>query len=796
MPQSLDNRTQRDLNPLRKHLLPPPVSTTAHHKLPSGSLSTDSHRPPRALHHVLHSSTSDGGSSTSEVGSTVHRQLVSYFRSGWAFLIPYLAAYLLYAWLKWPVNPAAGGEGLVKGISESAGALPSTALSSPPSTFTLTSLVPCLLHVYWFLHALHLMLGAYALRTWWNGLALKLQLPTSSPTFHAYSRTRTSAEPRDVSKHQQGTGAPSAHLPPALRHVRHSSTSDGGSSASSEVGSALIWRFAPWLLLALLFYIPGVYLEFPADPWEHHSRVNEWASHSKVVDHSTWAKSSYFFAYSLLGHITPPLHQLKWLDIYYTACCLLLCWQYYLFGLAVGLGKQAAFIFVLLQALLFGNNIFGFYRYYGISSSLFAQLGAVSLTRLSIDAVQRRMPTSGKKNEIQPLSSLVQAPRAVLIQGASIVALLALTAFNHVQGLGIVALGILAVGVWRLIEWRRSMIGWLAMGAVGLSAATILWYPRHPVLDEFYRPWGWLTAWYGFNLFSTTSPAFDRAAQIIGLSGLINFVAGLYLLRRNHLAGWLTVMPIAALCLPFIAIPFANARAQTGAGDIIIYNRMLLGIPAGLALVLLGKKLLRIASTQFYGLDDIRCVLLKAVKPIPAIAVILLTTLAVPASAPFYNRAWNTLSIAPEDLQMRPLVARLTKPPFTVTGNKQAPRLLTTRGLGFITRASGNRQGSDFFMHRVIFPPGFPSAEGDSLVNSILSASKTEPHILLLIPPTMRLESSLSMAGFLSKHWSPQQVALDFTSALELEMIARQGGTRKNPESELHFFLFSESCTE
>ena len=48
--------------------------------------------------------------------------LQNYFRSGWAFLIPYLAAYLLYAWLKWPVNPAPGGEGLVKGMSESAGA--------------------------------------------------------------------------------------------------------------------------------------------------------------------------------------------------------------------------------------------------------------------------------------------------------------------------------------------------------------------------------------------------------------------------------------------------------------------------------------------------------------------------------------------------------------------------------------------------------------------------------------------------------------------------------------------------
>lgn len=53
-----------------------------------------------------------GGSSRPAL-SRVEGLLLSYFRSGWAFLIPYLAAYLLYAWLKGPVN-AAPGEGAVK----------------------------------------------------------------------------------------------------------------------------------------------------------------------------------------------------------------------------------------------------------------------------------------------------------------------------------------------------------------------------------------------------------------------------------------------------------------------------------------------------------------------------------------------------------------------------------------------------------------------------------------------------------------------------------------------------------
>ena len=684
--------------------------------------------------------------------------LQAYFRSGWAFLIPYLAAYLLYAWLKWPANPVAAGSSTVVGGQ--------------------WTVVPCLLHVYWALHAIHLMLGAIALRAWWLGFSV-LRSPFS-----------------------------------------------------------VLQTAAPWILLGLLFWIPGVYLEFPADPWAHYARVNEWSSLELVAQHSTWKKSSYFLAYSLIGHVTPPLLQLKWFDVYYTGGCLLLCWQYYRLARAVGLGECASFIFVLIQAITFGNDIFGFYRYYGMSSSLFAQLGAVALIRIMLEVLRespqqaianRPLLAAPKPGEggssspaTLPLDSLPgrslarrPEPRHLVSQksdaggspalvewaqaGVSCSLLVALAAFNHVQGLGIAALGILAVGVWRLIEWRRLMIGWLAMGAVGLSAATILWYPRHPVLDEFYRPWGWLTAWYGFNLFSTTSPAFDRAAQIIGLSGLINFVAGLYLLRRNHLAGWLTVMPIAALCLPFIAIPFANARAQTGAGDIIVYNRMLLGIPAGLALVLLGNKLLRIASTQFYGLDDIRCVLLKTVKPIPAIAVILLTTLAVPASAPFYNRAWNTLSIAPEDLQMRPLVAQLGKSPFAIAGDKQAPHLVTTRGLGFITWSTGNRQGGESYKYRVVFPvypDGIPSTIAETIFGNVIANSTVEKNGSLLVPQPLNLKTPLSMAGYLSKHWPPQQIALDYTGASELETIVCQQGGRKAHENDLTYYIFSDPAAK
>src|ERR1022692_4405189 len=61
---------------------------------------------------------------------------------------------------------------------------------------------------------------------------------------------------------------------------------------------------SPWLLLAFVFFIPGVYLEWPSDSWEHFRRITEWATHDLVGGHSAGYKSLYFFAYSFVGGIS------------------------------------------------------------------------------------------------------------------------------------------------------------------------------------------------------------------------------------------------------------------------------------------------------------------------------------------------------------------------------------------------------------------------------------------------------------------------------------------------------------
>jgi len=568
-----------------------------------------------------------------------------------------------------------------------------------------------------------------------------------------------------------------------------------------------------------------------------------------VGEHIVWAKSSYFLAYSLLGQIAPPTRQLHWLDLYYTGCCLLLCWQYYRLARAVGLGERASMLFVILQTVLFGNNVFGFYRYYGISSSIFAQIGAVALTRVAIEAARGewRMET-GDRNEspasglppvafrlsaflrppfslrLLPPSSLLPAaassvlpspfsvflravlaalstffrlkksarpaahgaiaceqaptvsripafphfrfssalpsPFSVLLRAAlAALALLALIAFNHVQGLGIAALGLGAVAVWRLIEWRRSTIWWLAAGALVLSIIAVLWFPRDPAIDQLHRRDGWFTAWFGLKVFAFSLPVGDRTLQILGLFGLINLAAGLFLLRRNHVVGWLTITPLIALSLPFIAIPFASALAQHGGPvNIVTFQRMLFEIPSGLALVALGAQWWQGARSKeqgtrtevsqeetepkksnqesgvwsFAGFSVSRFSAFPHFRfssalpsPFSFLLLALAALVLIPANGPCYNRFWQALMVPPDDLTMKPIVLSADSAAVRPRSAKH-PKLVATAAVASVFAAIAPRQ--------------FPSSERQ-IAQPIVESLKDAVAVSLSNRPTMNSKS-------------------------------------------------------
>lgn len=645
--------------------------------------------------------------------------LRAYIYSGWAFLIPYLATYLVYAWLEWPVNPVAAGSSPVGGGQ--------------------WTVIPCLLHVYWTLHAIHVVLAVFGLRAWWRD--------------DGEERTATSEAP------EPGICSPSTgnRLPET------------------------VYRLLPWIFLALLFYVPGVYLEYPADPWTHYARTNEWSCLQIANEHTAWNKTSYFLGYSLIGHITPPLHQLQWFGFYYTGCCLLLCWQYFRLARAVGLGERTSFIFVLIQALLFGNDLFGFYRYYGMSSTLFAQLGAVALIRISLEAVKSRLETKDRKLESGPTSTVLGFPLFIFWRSlGAMLPLTALTAFNHVQGLGIAGLGIAAVFVWSLIEWRRAMIGWLALSAVIASIAAIVWLPHSPLLDHDYRSQGWLSSWYSFNLFQFSSPAFARALAILGLAGLVNISAGVFLFRHNHITAWLTLMPVIALCLPFIAIPFADSLVQSTVGEIITFNRMFLAIPTGLAVCTLAASVMsrrRSPVSMQFSLPSSLCKL--------ALVALCLLVIA-PASGPYFNHTFNTLMQPPADLSMQPVLEAAATSNLMEAGFARSAQMITTPGVGNVMASTA---GIRNLVNRTRLASTPMSEKARSMQGQINYMVRVGNSSVLALHAANELYTPYSQTGYLSRHWSPNEVPLQFMGGPELERTAEDLAYRNIENGRFTYYL-------
>ncbi len=714
--------------------------------------------------------------------STVHRQLASYFspgskfsallrtyfRSGWAFLIPYLFFYLLYAWLKWPAN-AAGGEGIVKGMSES-GSVVSGQWSA----------VPPLLHVYWALHAIHAALGVTALGSWWRDAQRKARSAVQDTTQIVGFKSQLSTLSSQLS-------APGTSLPP--------SPSALGPWPLALSSSRLALRRAafaalPWLCLALLFYIPGVYLEWPSDPWEHLRRITEWSVHPIVGVHTTGYKSFYFFAYSWVGWLSPT-HLLAWLNVYYVAICLLLAWQYYRLARAVGLDDRWSFLFVLINALTFGNSCFSFYRYYGLASTMFAQLGAIALTRIALEFA--RTPQLSFRSFFR-LPSWFREPSTVNCPPSSayrllftVVPLLALIGSNHLQGIGIAGLGICSIIVWRLLEWKRSAGWWLLGATVLLSIATILWWPRHSLIDSSYRPDGWLNVWYGFNLLTWPSPATDRALFILGAFGLVNLAAGLFLLRGNHVAGWLTVGPVIALTLPSVGLPFSNALAAINVTEIVVFHRMLFAIPCGIALATLAGSIF-----ERFKADDNGVLLFSFHPPgFKNAATILLTgsllvLVLMPPSPPTSSRSFHLLAQPPTDLSMAYAVdcaVQLVTQPTSLGFDKV---ILATAGISSVMDTIGLRDVA--YPSRIIHGSTEPAAQSLRYISAF--ALDNRPSVLVPQKP-MGLYSVLSFTGFLSQHWLPTKVALEHAGGLEFEKAAREVRYQQVAVGDGYFYFFT-----
>jgi hypothetical protein len=534
-----------------------------------------------------------------------------------------------------------------------------------------------------------------------------------------------------------------AHALLAAVALRHSWRGGSGAECRAKFFSVL-----PWLCLGALCWLPGVYREYPADAWAHLARIDEWGSIGHVGDHSTPLKFSYFFISTFVGPAGASFGDGLGLRACWVGLCLLLCWQYFQLGRSVGLERRGALGFVVLQFVLLGNNAFGFYRYYGISSSLLALLGAVGFVRTAVwTFAPDRLTVKGTGRW-----------RAVL----SLALLLALIACNHAQGLAWAGIGLLAVLLWRVTRRYRHAPAWVGLGLVLLSILAVQYLPRHPALDADFRPQGMLTPWYGFNLLVPWSPAAAHTLIILGIAGLLNFLAALYLMFRNQLTGWLTVLPAILLAFPAAAVPLANALAMRDPNEVGTFHRVLLAAPAGLALIVVARELAqhaRFDARPLFG-PTFKAVLLCA-----GVALLCL----VPGDYPFHNRFFHAIMVPPHDLVLR-YPAEVKRPIEAMRGARSKPAVIVLPGLAYRLEPEAGWKLA-----------GYSLGQAQPVENLLAFARDRPPAMIPRIDPKM-LYSPASPMAQLSGHWLPQRVAWQYMGNLELPGLARSQGFRATTE--------------
>lgn len=535
---------------------------------------------------------------------------------------------------------------------------------------------------------------------------------------------------------------------------------------------------APWALIALVILIPGAYLEFPSDPWQHLSRINEWGWLQRITEHSAWYKSGSFLAYSLVCCANGVGQQRTYIELYFVGSALLLLWQYFRLAIDSGIPRRWALLFVIITLLTFGNSVFSFYRYYGISTTLIGQIAAVALVREGLRFFRFAGDTADWSTK-----------RSVLVFTAKCVCLLALAAANHVQAVGLGLIGITMIAICRLVSDRRVSVQCLLAVYVLLNTLTIAFVPKHPLVESVYRNEGWLSPWYGFAVLSPKSAALARATEVLGDFGWVNAVCGLLLLllRRKTVIGWLTVGPFIALVFPFPALFFANALAGSSSlehGYVIAFHRMFFAAPPGLAIATLTYVIFHTRAPRL---------LVPELAYSATVAMVALGGLLVFADGRGYSRVFNLFNISSSDLRMDHIISHASllwhkrvhfdnANPTAAHTMQNYGRILTNPGIGYVLNATGASILCDA-RKRVSWPDlAPPSAWLQRKIESLPYIPWTD-RTELFPDPKLHLYTPGSISAKLSGHWLPTEVALEHIGGGELSSALWVEGRRRRDPS-------------
>ena len=350
---------------------------------------------------------------------------------------------------------------------------------------------------------------------------------------------------------------------------------------------------------------------------------------------------------------------------------------------------------------------------------------------------------------------------------------LTLGIFNHPQSL----LLFLSCGTGVLFHFIIAKHGWLSFFkgiGIGSIITSILFYLiiLLPICDDFnkllspYKLSGeWFYIWGGFKLFSffpETNNAAGRFMQILGWYGILNCLLSFYLIKKNHILGWISLTPIMLLLYP----PFANGLAYIliKYKVLFVFQRILLGIPLSFSIILVLKNVTELKFPKVSITLIIPFIfifhLLISINPNPQYFGRFFNIFERPNSDSNFEKVFETSSLIKQRQNHFHKIKILSD---------TATQTLINSQLGLIET---NRLNAESLSSKIVEAGGVLKIHTDSNITHILALSK-QPY----------LNPSGSILGKSSSHWGNQHLAncLKYEHNLqsEIDKLTKLGWIKK-----------------
>ncbi|MEQ1877533.1 MAG: hypothetical protein ABL958_12880 [Bdellovibrionia bacterium] len=315
-----------------------------------------------------------------------------------------------------------------------------------------------------------------------------------------------------------------------------------------------------WTGLLLFFYLPGAYLEFPSDSWDHVRRIFSWNNENSSLIHKNENshKFAYFFMWSFSGDLLP-IARIHALDLWATIWQMFVALQVHRIAKTFDFTDSQAKIATFSFFILFGHNLFGF-RYYSLAPTSLSYAGYLAILSLLIDRFQ--------------IANIFRVPLLASIM-----------AFNHVQELLFLCLLVPSICAGKLYfassapnKLRALKI--LSGTIVLISFSFGFWFKwRFPEHFDNINPASitlisTFKVWHEGYLFRET----------YGWHGIVALIFAVIFLRRGtneqRTLGWLTLTPTLALVFPPIVVAMGYSIS-----DASLPYRLLYAFPLSLILV-------------------------------------------------------------------------------------------------------------------------------------------------------------------------------------------------------------------